>query len=87
MAYFTGLNGEFGGLKCILAAAKNREAITEFFVQRWGKIFFDQTVLWTLFFPFFFKFCFLNALQSDDNSNTVYGLGQRYILGFSQRSF
>jgi len=29
----------------------------------------------------FFKFFFLNALQSDDNSNRVYVLGHKHVLG------
>ena len=29
----------------------------------------------------------LNALLSDNNSNTVYVLGHKYVLGPSQRSF
>ena len=32
----------------------------------------------------FFQFCFLNALQRDINSNRVYVLGHKYVLGFSQ---
>ena len=32
----------------------------------------------------FFSVCFLNALQSDNNSNRVYVLGHKYILGPSQ---
>ena len=35
----------------------------------------------------FFCFYFLSALESDDNSNTVYVLGHKYILGPSQISF
>ena len=30
---------------------------------------------------------FLNALQNENNSNTVYVLGQKYILGPSQSLF
>ena len=33
---------------------------------------------------FFFSFYFLNALQSDINSNRVYVLGHKYVLGPSQ---
>ena len=39
------------------------------------------------FFFFFFSLYYLNALQSDNNSNTVYVLGHEYILGPSQSSF
>ena len=38
------------------------------------------------FLSFFFSFHFLNVLQSDNNSNTVYVLGHKYILGPSQGS-
>ena len=41
-----------------------------------------QTVL-LLFFSVFF----LNALQSDDNSNRVYVLGHKHVLGPSQAHF
>ena len=41
-----------------------------------------QTVL--LSFVIFFSFYFLNALQSDNNSNRVYVLGHKYVLGPSQ---
>ena len=41
-----------------------------------------QTVL-LLFLQFFF----LNALQSDDNSNRVYVLGHKHVLGPSQTHF
>ena len=33
------------------------------------------------------RYYFLNALQSDNNSNRLYVLGQKYILGPSQSSF
>ena len=36
---------------------------------------------------FFFSFYFLNALQSDNNSNRVYVLGHKYVLGPSQTHF
>ena len=36
---------------------------------------------------FFFSFYFLNALQSDINSNSVYVLGHKYVLGPSQTHF
>ena len=35
----------------------------------------------------FFSFYFLNALQSDNNSNRVYVLGHKYVLGPSQTHF
>ena len=35
----------------------------------------------------FFSVYFLNGLQSDNNSNRVYILGHKYILGPSQSSF
>ena len=44
-----------------------------------------QTVLFSFFF--FFSFYFLNALQSDNNGNTVYVLGHKYILRPPQSSF
>ena len=36
------------------------------------------------FFGIFFSFYFLNALQKDINSNRVYVLGHKYVLGPSQ---
>jgi len=36
---------------------------------------------------FFFSFYFLNALQSDNNSNRVYVPGDKYVLNPSQSSF
>ena len=39
-----------------------------------------QTGLLSLFFSFYF----LNALQSDINGNTVYVLGNKYVLGPTQ---
>ena len=44
-----------------------------------------QTVL--LSFVIFFSFYVLNALQSDNNSNRVYVLGHKYVLGPSQTHF
>ena len=44
-----------------------------------------QTVL--LSFVICFSFYFLNALQSDNNSNRVYVLGHKYVLGPSQTHF
>ena len=35
----------------------------------------------------FFRFYFLNALQSDINSNRVYVLGHKHVLGPSQTHF
>ena len=49
---------------------------------RWRKKYcFDS------FLASFFSFYFLNALQSDNDSKTVYVLGHKYILGASQSSF
>ena len=39
------------------------------------------------FVVIFFSFYFLNALQSDINSNRVYVLGYKYVLGPSQTHF
>ena len=39
------------------------------------------------FVVIFFSFYFLNALQSDINSNRVYVLGHKYVLGPSQTHF
>ena len=39
------------------------------------------------FVVIFFSFHFLNALQSDINSNRVYVLGHKYVLGLSQTHF
>ena len=36
------------------------------------------------FVVIFFSFYFLNALQNDNNSNRVYVLGHKYVLGPSQ---
>ena len=46
----------------------------------------NYNILQTVFLSFF-SFYFLNALQSDNNSNTVYVLGHKCILGASQSSF
>ena len=46
----------------------------------------ERNILQTVLLSFF-CFYFLSALQSDDNSNTVYVLGHKYILGPSQISF
>ena len=45
------------------------------------------TWLFKLFCCYFFQFFFLNALQSDDNSNRVYVLGHKHVLGPSQAHF
>ena len=39
------------------------------------------------FFVIFFSFYFLSALQKDINSNRVYVLGLKYVLGPSQTHF
>ena len=39
------------------------------------------------FVVIFFSFYFLNALQNDNNSNRVYVLGHKYVLGPSQTHF
>ena len=39
------------------------------------------------FVVIFFSFYFLNALQKDINSNRVYVLGHKYVLGPSQAHF
>ena len=39
------------------------------------------------FFVIFLSFYFLNALQKDINSNRVYVLGHKYVLGPSQTHF
>ena len=39
------------------------------------------------FYVIFFSFYFLNALQKDINSNRVYVLGHKYVLGPSQTHF
>ena len=39
------------------------------------------------FVVIFFSFYFLNAFQSDINSNRVYVLGHKYVLGPSQTYF
>ena len=44
-----------------------------------------QIVLSFLIF-LFFSFYFFNALQGDNNSNTVYVLGHKYVLGASHNS-
>ena len=42
---------------------------------------FSYSLFFRLFCCHFFSFYFLNALHSDANSNTVYVLGYKYILG------
>ena len=43
-----------------------------------------KKILFRVFSCHFFSVCFLNALQSDNNSNRVYVRGHKYILGPSQ---
>ena len=52
------------------------------FSQRWWKKYSSDC-----FVVIFFSFYFLNALQSDNNSNRVYVLGHKYVLGPSQTHF
>ena len=47
----------------------------------------EKNILQTVLLSFFFSFYFLNALQSDNNSNRVYVLGRKYDLGPSQTHF
>ena len=47
----------------------------------------ERNILQTVLLSFFFSFYSLNVLQSDNNSNRVYVLGHKYILGPSQSSF
>jgi len=47
----------------------------------------ERNVLQPVLSSFFFGFYFLKALQSDNNGNTVYVLGHKYIFGPSQSSF
>ena len=47
----------------------------------------EKNILQTVLLSFFFSFYFLNALQSDNNSNRVYVLGHKYVLGPSQTHF
>ena len=47
---------------------------------------FGERNILQFFLSIFFSFYFLNALQSDNNSNAVYVLGHKYILGPSQGS-
>ena len=46
-----------------------------------------KKIFFRLFCCHFFSFYFLNALQSDNNSNRVYVLGHKYVLGPSQTHF
>ena len=41
-----------------------------------------RVVVQTPLLPFFFSFYFLNALQSDNNNNTVHVLEHKYVLAF-----
>ena len=47
----------------------------------------ERNNLQNVLLGFFFSFHFLNALQSDNNSNTVYVLVHKSILAPSQSSF
>ena len=58
--------------------------VTSFLKMRWSKKHSSDCVAVNFFFS---SFHFLNALQSDSNSNTVNVLGHKYISGPSQRSF
>ena len=62
----------------------NREAI---FVLPLSHCVGERQYCFDSFVASFFSFYFLNALQSDNDSKTVYVLGHKYILGASQRSF
>ena len=46
-----------------------------------------KNILESVLLSFFFSFYFRNALQSDINSNRVYVLGHKYVLGPSQTHF
>ena len=66
------------------AANQNLEAITEFvdvFTQHCWKKYSSKC-----FVVIFFQILFLIALQIDNNSNRVYALGHKYIMGLSQSS-
>ena len=52
-----------------------------------AKMYFSPLNCSDFFFVIFFSFYFLNALQKDINSNRVYVLGHKYVLGPSQTHF
>ena len=47
----------------------------------------EKNIFQSVLLSFFFSFHFLNALQSDINSNRVYVLGHKYVLGPCQTHF
>ena len=47
----------------------------------------EKKIFFRVFCCHFFSVYFLNALQSDNNNNSVYVLGLKYISGPSQSSF
>ena len=52
-----------------------------------AKMYFSPRDCSDCFVVIFFSFYFLNALQNDNNSNRVYVLGHKYVLGPSQTHF
>ena len=52
-----------------------------------AKMYFSPLNCSDCFFVIFFSFYFLSALQKDINSNRVYVLGHKYVLGPSQTHF
>ena len=70
--HFVGHCGAFCGLKWRFLRAK---------------MYFNPLNCSDCFFVIFFSFYFLNALQKDINSNRVYVLGHKYVLGPSQTHF
>ena len=47
----------------------------------------ERNILQTVLLSFFFRFYFLNALQSDSNSNRIYVIEDKYVFGPAQKSF
>ena len=46
-----------------------------------------RVIIQTVLLSFLFQFLFSQCLQSDNNSNRVYVLGHKYVLGPSQAHF
>ena len=47
----------------------------------------EKKIFFRPFYCHFFSVYSFNAVQSDNNSNRIYVLGHKYILGSSQSSF
>ena len=83
---FTIFENSNGKILLFLATVASLDGVFSLRENKSHSTFFQR--LFRLFYNFFFTFYFLNqALQSDNNSNAVYVIGHKYVLGPSQSSF